>query len=85
LLPFGQPLRGGLIAVRAGVGLWAVAYGNLDLFGSFWVKPKRTKKNRDEVVLFNSLKPRPKLILRRQYLFFKKLSYLCQRFTPQNK
>jgi hypothetical protein len=36
-------MRGGLIAVRAGAGLRVAAYGNLDLFGSFWVKPKRTK------------------------------------------
>jgi hypothetical protein len=37
-------MRGGLIVVRAGEGMWVEAYDNLDLFGSFWVKPKRTKK-----------------------------------------
>jgi hypothetical protein len=37
-------MRGGLIVVRAGAGTWAEAYDNLDLFASFWVKPKRRKK-----------------------------------------
>jgi hypothetical protein len=35
-------MSGGMIVVRAGEGMWAEAYDNLDLFGSFWVKPKRT-------------------------------------------
>jgi hypothetical protein len=35
---------GGLIVVRAGVSLWVEAYDNLALFGSFWVKPKRTRR-----------------------------------------
>jgi hypothetical protein len=34
----------GLIVVRAGGGMGVEAYDNLDLFGSFWFKPKRTKK-----------------------------------------
>jgi hypothetical protein len=37
-------MRAGLIVVRAGVGTWVEAYDNLDLFGSFCVKTKRTKK-----------------------------------------
>ena len=41
-------MRGGLIVVRAGEGMWAEAYDNLDFFGSFWVKPKRTKKKQEE-------------------------------------
>jgi hypothetical protein len=36
---------GGLIVVRAGVGMWVEAYDNLDFFGSFCVKTKRTTKN----------------------------------------
>jgi hypothetical protein len=35
---------GGLIAVRAGAGTWAGAYGNLEFFAAFWVKPKSRKK-----------------------------------------
>jgi hypothetical protein len=38
----------GLIVVRAGVGMWAEAYDNLDLFGAFWVKPKSMKKNNNK-------------------------------------
>jgi hypothetical protein len=37
--------REGLIVVRAGAGLWGEAYDNLDLFGSFCVKTKRTREN----------------------------------------
>jgi hypothetical protein len=38
-------MSGGLIVVRAGEGTWGEAYDNLDFFGSFWVKPKRTNPN----------------------------------------
>jgi hypothetical protein len=41
-------MRGGLIVVRAGEGMRVEAYDNLDLFGSFWVKPKRTRKTKKQ-------------------------------------
>jgi hypothetical protein len=42
-------LRDGLIVVRAGEGMRVEAYDNLDLFRSFWVKPKRTKKSNGHI------------------------------------